>query len=221
MPVKTTIGIDLGASKCCVASFHNGKLTVLSNARGEKTTPSFVAFNESRSLVGGCAKDQASTNPSNTVYGVKSILGRPFNDPVVRNFAQFSTVQMTNNRGQPAMKVEYRGRTHSLSPLLIAALQLLNMKQEAEVHVGPVEGAVVSVPAYFGNSQREAIVAACQIAGLELLELVSEPTATALTYRENRSHKDAETIMVFDMGAAKLDLLFYQGYFLLSLLCPR
>ncbi|KAF2348627.1 Heat shock protein 70 family [Trinorchestia longiramus] len=203
---RTTIGIDLGASKCCVASFHNGKLTVLSNARGEKTTPSFVAFNESRSLVGGCAKDQASTNPSNTVYGIKSILGRPFNDPVVRNYTQFSTCRMIKDKNGPLIEVNHRNSTLRISPELLAAMQILNMKQEAEVHAGPVEGAVVSVPAYFGNSQREAIVAACQIAGLELLELVSEPTATALTYRENRSHKDAETIMVFDMGAAKLDV---------------
>ncbi|KAA0203772.1 hypothetical protein HAZT_HAZT004025 [Hyalella azteca] len=207
MSGAASIGLDLGAGKCCVASVRAGAVTVLPNAHGDKTTPSFVAFTDSRSLVGSDARDQAALNATNTVYGVKTILGRSFRDPVVQNYASYSPVKVVDDGGKPVMEVEYRsGRVH-VAPELVAAMQLLKMRQEAEVQVGDIGGAVVAVPASYSNTQREALVAACQIAGLPLLDLISETTATALAYWHNRGPSVAQqTILVFDMGATKLDV---------------
>ncbi|KAA0201653.1 hypothetical protein HAZT_HAZT004045, partial [Hyalella azteca] len=207
MSGAASIGLDLGAGKCCVASVRAGAVTVLPNAHGDKTTPSFVAFTDSRSLVGSDARDQAALNATNTVYGVKTILGRSFRDPVVQNYASYSPVKVVDDGGKPVMDVEYRGGSLRVAPELVAAMQLLKMRQEAEVQIGDIEGVVVAVPASYCNRQREALVAACQIAGLPLLDLISETTATALAYWHNRAPSVAQqTILVFDMGANKVDV---------------
>ncbi|KAA0201654.1 hypothetical protein HAZT_HAZT004044 [Hyalella azteca] len=211
MSGAASIGLDLGAGKCCVASVRAGAVTVLPNAHGDKTTPSFVAFTDSRSLVGSDARDQAALNATNTVYGVKTILGRSFRDPVVQNYVSYNPVKVVDDGGKPVMEVEYRGGSLHVAPELVAAMQLLKMRQEAKIQVGDIGGVVVAVPASYSNTQREALVAACQIAGLPLLDLISETTATALAYWHNRGPSVAQqTILVFDMGATKLDVSVIQ-----------
>ncbi|KAA0185457.1 hypothetical protein HAZT_HAZT009015 [Hyalella azteca] len=207
MSGAASIGLDLGAGKCCVACVRAGAVKVLPNAYEKKTTPSFVAFTGTCSLVGIDATNQARSNATNTVYGVKTILGRSYWDPVVQKYASYSPVKVVDDGGKPAMEVEYRGDMLRVTPEVVAAMQLLKMRQEAEVQVGDIGGAVVAVPATYSNRQREALVAACKIAGLPLLDLICETTATALAYWHNRGSSVAQqTILVFDMGATKLDV---------------
>ncbi|KAA0198441.1 hypothetical protein HAZT_HAZT005729 [Hyalella azteca] len=241
MMAKPTIGIDFGTAKCCVATVRNNKAEVLPNARGDRTTPSWVAFNDVQYLVGGEAKDQALHNPRNSIYGVKNILGRACEDERAVSYRKMYAPIMTKDGNRPMITIHRKGDVLKLRPELVAAMLLLRMKQEAEAALGEIGGAVVSVPVYATNAQREAIVTACKIADLELLDLISEPTATALVYRENlkgsidettatslaskdnlkgpinepnastlpntknKNRLEPHNVLVFDMGAGKLD----------------
>ncbi|XP_047737252.1 heat shock 70 kDa protein-like [Hyalella azteca] len=219
---KPTIGIDFGTAKCCVATVMNGKAEVLPNARGDKTTPSWVAFNDVQYLVGEEAKDQALFSSMSSIYGVKKILGRAYEDQSVTSYSErYAIITYEGNR--PMIILLRNGDFMALRPELVAAMLLLRMKQEAEAALGEIGGAVVSVPACTTRSQREAIVTACKIADLELLDLICEPKAAALAYRHNirsventgsaqnssfsecLNLRQAHNVLVFDMGAGKLD----------------
>ncbi len=197
------IGIDLGTTNSCVAIMDAGDPVVITNAEGARTTPSVVAFSESgERLVGQIARRQAITNPENTVFAVKRLIGRRFEDAEVQKATSLSPFKIVKNENGDAW-VEGRDRTYS--PAEISAFVLQKMKQTAEDHLGePVTEAVITVPAYFNDSQRQATKDAGRIAGLEVLRIINEPTAASLAYGLDK--KTDEKIVVFDLGGGTFDV---------------
>jgi molecular chaperone DnaK len=197
------IGIDLGTTNSCVAIMDAGDPVVITNAEGARTTPSVVAFAESgERLVGQIARRQAITNPENTVFAVKRLIGRRFVDAEVQKAASISPYKIVKNENGDAW-VESRGKTYS--PAEISAFVLQKMKQTAEDHLGEkVTEAVITVPAYFNDSQRQATKDAGRIAGLEVLRIINEPTAASLAYGLDK--KKDEKIVVFDLGGGTFDV---------------
>jgi len=197
------IGIDLGTTNSCVAVMEGKESKVIENSEGTRTTPSMVAFTESKEkLVGQSAKRQAVTNPENTLFAIKRLIGRGFADDVVKkdsNLVPYKIVKGDNNDAW----VETRGDKYS--PSQISAFILQKMKETAESHLGePVTQAVITVPAYFNDSQRQATKDAGKIAGLEVLRIINEPTAAALAYGLDK--KKTGTIAVYDLGGGTFDI---------------
>ena len=197
------IGIDLGTTNSCVAIMEGGDPKVLTNAEGSRTTPSVVAFSESgERLLGQIARRQAITNPQNTVFAVKRLIGRKFNDPMVQKAQSLLPYKIARSDKGDAW-VESRGKTYS-SPE-ISAFILQKMKQTAEDYLGePVTEAILTVPAYFSDSQRQATKDAGRIAGLDVLRIINEPTAASLAYGLDK--KTEEKIAVFDLGGGTFDV---------------
>jgi len=197
------IGIDLGTTNSCVAVMEGGEPKVIENSEGNRTTPSVVAFTDSgERLVGQVAKRQAVTNPNRTVFAVKRLIGRKFTDPEVQKSIEISPFKIVEGPNGDAM-VEVDGKTYS--PAEISAMILGKMKQTAEEYLGePVTEAVITVPAYFNDSQRQATKDAGKIAGLEVKRIINEPTAAALAYGLDK--KTEEKIAVFDLGGGTFDV---------------
>jgi molecular chaperone DnaK len=197
------IGIDLGTTNSCVAIMEGGDPNVLANAEGSRTTPSVVAFTDSgERLVGQIAKRQAITNPENTVFAVKRLIGRRSDDPLVQKASKVLPYKLVRNENGDAW-VEIRGKQYS--PSEISAFILQKMKQTAEDYLGEkVSEAVITVPAYFNDSQRQATKDAGRIAGLNVLRIINEPTAAALAYGLDK--KKDEKIAVFDLGGGTFDI---------------
>ncbi|HUZ73111.1 MAG TPA: molecular chaperone DnaK [Stellaceae bacterium] len=197
------IGIDLGTTNSCVAVMEGKSAKVIENSEGMRTTPSQVAFTESgERLVGQAAKRQAVTNPENTFYGIKRLIGRRFADPMVKKEAELVPFRILGGDNGDAW-VESRGKKYA--PSQISAFVLQKMKETAEAYLGePVTEAVITVPAYFNDSQRQATKDAGKIAGLEVLRIINEPTAAALAYGLER--KSAGTIAVYDLGGGTFDI---------------
>ena len=197
------IGIDLGTTNSCVAIMEGSDPKVLTNAEGSRTTPSVVAFSESgERLLGQIARRQAITNPQNTVFAVKRLIGRKFNDPMVQKAQSLLPYKIARSDKGDAW-VECRGKTYS-SPE-ISAFILQKMKQTAEEYLGePVTEAVITVPAYFNDSQRQATKDAGRIAGLDVLRIINEPTAASLAYGLEKQKE--EKIAVFDLGGGTFDI---------------
>lgn len=201
--MKKAIGIDLGTTNSCVAIMEGGEPKVIPNSEGGRTTPSVVAFTESgERLVGQIAKRQAITNPENTLYAVKRLIGRKYSDPEVQRdikILPYKIVQAPNGDAH----IQVRGKTYS--PPEISAMVLQKMKQTAEDYLGEkVTEAVITVPAYFNDSQRQATKDAGRIAGLNVLRIINEPTAASLAYGMDK-HKD-QKIAVFDLGGGTYDI---------------
>jgi molecular chaperone DnaK len=197
------IGIDLGTTNSCVAVMEGGDPVVITNAEGSRITPSVVAFTESgERLVGQIARRQAITNPENTIFAVKRLIGRRFEDPEVQKAMKISPYKIVRGDNGDAW-VEVRGKKYS--PAEISAFILQKMKQTAEDHLGEkVTEAVVTVPAYFNDSQRQATKDAGRISGLNVLRIINEPTAAALAYGLDK--KKDEKIAVFDLGGGTFDI---------------
>ena len=197
------IGIDLGTTNSCVAIMENGDPTVLANSEGTRTTPSVVAFTDSgERLVGQIARRQAITNPENTIFAVKRLIGRRSDDPMVEKAAKVLPYKVVRNENGDAW-VEIRGKQYS--PAEISAFILQKMKQTAEDYLGEkVTEAVITVPAYFNDSQRQATKDAGRIAGLNVLRIINEPTAASLAYGLDK--KKDEKIAVFDLGGGTFDI---------------
>ncbi|MEX2479809.1 MAG: molecular chaperone DnaK [Gammaproteobacteria bacterium] len=198
------IGIDLGTTNSCVALLEGGKARVIENSEGTRTTPSVVAYtSDDEVLVGQSAKRQAVTNPSNTLYAVKRLIGRKFDDEVVqrdRSMVPYPIVKADNGDAW----VEANGK--KMAPPEISARVLMKMKKTAEDYLGePVSEAVITVPAYFNDSQRQATKDAGRIAGLEVKRIINEPTAAALAYGMDRRQGDAK-IAVYDLGGGTFDI---------------
>src|ERR687888_2023142 len=191
------IGIDLGTTNSCVAIMEGGDPNVLANAEGSRTTPSVVAFTDSgERLVGQIARRQAITNPENTIFAVKRLIGRRFDDPMVQKALKVLPYKVIRADNGDAW-VEIRGKRYS--PAEISAFILQKMKQTAEDYLGEkVTDAVVTVPAYFNDSQRQATKDAGRIAGLNVLRIINEPTAASLAYGLEK--KKDERISVYDLG---------------------
>jgi molecular chaperone DnaK len=197
------IGIDLGTTNSCVAIMEGSTPKVIENSEGSRTTPSVVAFtNEGERLVGAPAKRQAVTNSENTVFATKRLIGRRFDDPSVQNDAKHMPFKIVRHSSGDAW-VQVKGKDYS--PSQIGAFVLMKMKETAEAFVGKtVQRAVVTVPAYFNDSQRQATKDAGRISGLDVERIINEPTAAALAYGMDK--KKEQTIAVYDLGGGTFDI---------------
>jgi heat shock 70kDa protein 1/2/6/8 len=205
--VPVCIGIDLGTTYSCVGVWQHGRVEILANGMGQRTTPSYVAFNETEMLVGDVAMYQAAMNSSNTVFDVKRLIGRKFTDSTVQADMKhwpFHVVEGPNTT--PLIEVKYKGETKQIKAEEISAIILTKMKSIAEDYLGKsVQNAVITVPAYFNDSQRRSTINAGTIAGLNVLRIISEPTAAAIAHglHEQLSKKN---ILVFDLGGGTFDV---------------
>ena len=197
------IGIDLGTTNSCVAVMDGKEAKVIENAEGARTTPSMVAFSESKEkLVGQSAKRQAVTNPENTLFAIKRLIGRNFEDKIVKDDSGLVPYKIVKGENGDAW-VESRGEKYS--PSQISAFVLQKMKETAESYLGEnVTQAVITVPAYFNDAQRQATKDAGKIAGLEVLRIINEPTAASLAYGLDK--KGGKKIAVYDLGGGTFDL---------------
>ncbi len=203
------IGIDLGTTYSCVGVWQNDRVEIIANDQGNRTTPSYVAFTAEERLIGDAAKGQAAANPQNTVFDAKRLIGRKFNDPVCQADMKhwpFKVIESTGSK--PKIEVEWKGETHQFLPEEVSAAVLTKMKQTAEAYLGTtVKDAVITVPAYFNDSQRQATKDAGAIAGLNVLRIINEPTAAALAYGLDRATEKGEKhILVFDCGGGTHDM---------------
>ena len=201
--MSKVIGIDLGTTNSCVAVMDGDKARVIENSEGVRTTPSVVAFtDDGERLIGQTARRQAVTNPDHTYYAVKRLIGRAMTDPAVKKDAKMVPYKIVKGKGGDAY---VQGRDKVLCPSEISAMILTKMKETAEDFLGsPVSQAVITVPAYFNDAQRQATKDAGKIAGLEVLRIINEPTAAALAYGMNK--EDGKTIAVYDLGGGTFDV---------------
>jgi molecular chaperone DnaK len=196
------IGIDLGTTNSCVSVMDGSDPRVIENAEGARTTPSMVGFTEDEKLVGQSAKRQAVTNPEKTLFGVKRLIGRKYNDASIKKITELSPFKIVEGNGGEAW-VEIDGKKYS--PQEISAIILQKMKETAEKWLGePVTQAVITVPAYFNDAQRQATKDAGKIAGLEVLRIINEPTAAALAYGLDK--QKSGTVVVYDLGGGTFDV---------------
>lgn len=200
------IGIDLGTTYSCVGIYKNGSVEIISNDQGNKTTPSYVAFTSEERLIGEAAKCQSGYNPENTIFDVKRLMGRKFSDPKLQQDLKHLTFKVVNGGDdKPMIEATFLGEKKLFSPEEISAMVLTKMKQTAETYLGEqVKKAVITVPAYFNDSQRQATKDAGVIAGLEVLRIINEPTAAALAYGLDK--QGDRNILIFDFGGGTLDV---------------
>lgn len=201
------IGIDLGTSCSCVAVWCNNDVHVIPNEQGSLITPSYVAFTPRERLIGEPAKNQASVNAVNTIFGVKRIIGRGFSEPGLQEDLKNFPYTVLNDNGKPKIRVNYRGKIRLFAPEEISAMIVFRMKQIAEKFLGcKVDKAVITVPAYFSDYQRQATKFAGQIAGLEVIRIINEPTAAALAYGLNKDIRGERNVLVYDLGGGTFDV---------------
>ncbi|KHN96810.1 heat shock protein 70 [Metarhizium album ARSEF 1941] len=209
------IGIDLGTTYSCVAIYEGTNVEIIANEQGSFTTPSFVSFTDKERLIGHAAKNNAAMNPKNTVFDAKRLIGRRFDDPTVKKDIESWPFTIINDAGQPKVQVEYLGETKQFSAQEISAMVLLKMKEIAETKLGKkVEKAVITVPAYFNDNQRQATKDAGAIAGLNVLRIINEPTAAAIAYGLGSGKSEKErNVLIYDLGGGTFDvsLLVIQG----------
>ena len=202
------IGIDLGTTTSCCAVFQNDRVEVIANEHGNRTTPSYVAFTDTERLIGDAAKNQISSNPQNTVFDAKRLIGRKFDDSVVKkDMANWPFGVSAGSDNKPRIGVEFKGEKKAYLPEEISAMVLTKMKQTAEAYLGcEVKDAVITVPAYFNDSQRQATKDAGVIAGLNVLRIINEPTAAALAYGLDKKKSGEQHVVIFDYGGGTLDV---------------
>ncbi|KAI0591847.1 hypothetical protein Alg130_00866 [Pyrenophora tritici-repentis] len=209
------IGIDLGTTYSCVANYEGTNVEIIANEQGSFTTPSFVSFTSEERLIGEAAKNQAAMNPENTVFDVKRLIGRRFEDETVTKDIKSWPFKVVDQNGSPLVEVEYLGEKKQFSPQEISAMVLVKMKEVAETKLGmKVEKAVITVPAYFNDNQRQATKDAGAIAGLNVLRIINEPTAAAIAYGLGSGKSDKErNVLIYDLGGGTFDvsLLHIQG----------
>jgi heat shock protein 1/8 len=202
------VGIDLGTTTSCVGVWQNNRVEIIANDQGNRITPSFVAFTDSERLVGEAAKNQAASNPKNTVYEAKRLIGRRFDEPSVqKDMKLFSYNVVKGQYEKPEIEVDFKGETKRMKPEEIGAAVLQKMKATAEAYLGtPVKDAVITVPAYFNDSQRQATKDAGIIAGLNVLRIINEPTAAAIAYGLDKKRDGEQHVLIFDLGGGTFDV---------------
>ena len=201
------IGIDLGTTYSCVGIFQHGKVEIIANDQGNRTTPSYVAFTDSERLIGDAAKNQVAMNPNNTIFDAKRLIGRKFEDATVQADMKHWPFKVISEGGKPKIQVEYKNETKSFTPEEISSMVLTKMKEIAEAYLGKkVSEAVVTVPAYFNDSQRQATKDAGVIAGLNVLRIINEPTAAAIAYGLDKKVSGERNILIFDLGGGTFDV---------------
>ena len=201
------IGIDLGTTYSCVGVYQNGKVEIIANDQGDRTTPSYVGFTDTERLIGVAAKNAASTNPTNTVYDAKRMIGREFSDPKLQDDMKHFSFSVVERNSKPKIKVNYKNEDKEFTPEEISAMVLIKMKQTAEAYLGStVKSAVVTVPAYFNDAQRQATKDAGVIAGLNILRIINEPTAAAIAYGLDKISEKQRNVLIFDFGGGTHDV---------------
>ncbi|OMJ09394.1 Heat shock 70 kDa protein 4, partial [Smittium culicis] len=201
------IGIDLGTTYSCVAVWEGERVEIIANEQGNRTTPSYVAFNDTERLAGDAAKNQSAMNPSNTVFDVKRLIGRRFDDPDVKKDSAHWPFKIVDRNDQPFIQVQFKGETKEFSPQEISSMVLLKMKEVAEAKLGKtVKKAVITVPAYFNDAQRNATKDSGSIAGLEVLRIINEPTAAAIAYGMDSKSEKEKKVLIFDLGGGTFDV---------------
>ena len=200
------IGIDLGTTYSCVGIYRDGNVEIIANDSGNRTTPSYVSFNDKERLIGDSAKNAASTNTKNTVFDAKRLIGREFNDPILQNDLKHFSFRVINDSNKPKIQVTYKDEQKKFTPEEISSMILVKMKTISEEYLGKdVKDAVITVPAYFNDSQRQATKDAGIIAGLNVLRIINEPTAAAIAYGLDKT-KTEKNVLIFDLGGGTFDV---------------
>ena len=202
------IGIDLGTTYSCVGVWKNDGVEIISNDQGNRTTPSYVAFTETERLIGDAAKNQTARNPENTVFDAKRLIGRKFTDPIAQaDMKLWPFKVVAGPADKPLIEVSYMGEVKKFHPEEISAMVLIKMKETAEAFLGQkVTDAVVTVPAYFNDSQRQATKDAGTISGLNVLRIINEPTAAAIAYGLDKKGSGEKNILIYDLGGGTFDV---------------
>lgn len=207
MAKAPAVGIDLGTTYSCVGVFQHGKVDIIANDQGNRTTPSYVAFNENERLIGDAAKNQCAMNPTNTVFDAKRLVGRNYDDQIVSKDRKNWPFEVISEGNKPKIQVEYKGETKSFFPEEISSMVLTKMKETAEAFLGKkVTDAVITVPAYFNDGQRQATKDAGTIAGLNVLRIINEPTAAAIAYGLDKKVGAEKHVLIFDLGGGTFDV---------------
>jgi L1 cell adhesion molecule like protein len=197
------VGIDLGTTYSCVGIWQQERCEIIANDQGNRTTPSWVAFTDTERLIGDAAKNQAAMNPNNTIFDAKRLIGRKMDDPALQSDMKHFPFKVVPKDGKPHIQAEYKGATSTFSPEEISSMILIKMKETAEAYLGKeVKHAVITVPAYFNDSQRQAT----KDAGLNVLRIINEPTAAAIAYGLEKKASGERNILIYDLGGGTFDV---------------
>merc|ERR1712226_411851 len=203
----TAVGIDLGTTYSCVGIFQHGKVEIIANDQGNRTTPSYVAFTDTERLIGDAAKNQAAMNPTNTIFDAKRLIGRKFDDSAVQSDMKHWPFKVVSRGNTPKIQAEHKAETKTFAPEEISSMVLTKMKETAEGYLGQkVTNAVITVPAYFNDAQRQVTKDAGAIAGLNVLRIINEPTAAALAYGLDKKVGAERNVLIFDLGGGTFDV---------------
>jgi len=202
-----SVGIDLGTTYSCVGIWQNDRVEIIANDQGNRTTPSYVAFTETERLIGDAAKNQVAMNATNTIFDAKRLIGRKFTDSNVQSDMKHWPFRVTEGpSGKPVIHANFKGEDKSFSPEEISSMVLIKMKEISESYLGrDVKNAVITVPAYFNDAQRQATKDAGVIAGLNVLRIINEPTAAAIAYGLDKKGKE-KNVLIFDLGGGTFDV---------------
>ena len=196
------IGIDLGTTYSCVGWWKDNRCEIIANDQGNRTTPSYVAFTDNERIIGDGAKNQAASNPTNTIYDAKRLIGRDFNDPIVQSDIKLLSYDVVNKNN----KIVISANDKEYHPEEISSMVLVKMKEIAEAYIGEeISDAVITVPAYFNDSQRQATKDAGKIAGINVLRIINEPTAAAIAYGLDNGGGE-KNVLIFDLGGGTFDV---------------
>merc|ERR1712225_229863 len=204
----SAVGIDLGTTYSCVAVMQNDRVEIIANDQGNRTTPSYVAFTDTERLIGDAAKNQCAMNPINTIFDAKRLIGRKFTDPVVLSDMKHWPFKLKAGEGDiPRIQVTFKGEEKTFAAEEISSMVLTKMKETAEAFTGKdIKDVVVTVPAYFNDSQRQATKDAGAIAGLNGLRIINEPTAAAIAYGLDKKSAGETNVLIFDLGGGTFDV---------------